>query len=63
VELIGRRTAKTEKELLALQKEVSKGVSQHLCNSPKMALERYIDPAVWKTIAPMVKLSDKKGKK
>ena len=48
VELIAGRTAKNDAQLKALQKEVSKGVSQHLCNSPKMALEKYIDPSVWK---------------
>ena len=50
IELIGNRRVSDEKGLKALQKEVSKGVSEHLCNSPTMALKSYISPFVWSNV-------------
>lgn len=38
---------KDEKEFKAKQKQVATVVSQHLGNTPKVAMESYIDPAVW----------------
>jgi DNA topoisomerase-1 len=38
---------KTEPELKKKQLQVAKVVSAHLGNTPKVALESYIDPAVW----------------
>ncbi len=49
IELLAGRVAKNEKQFKDLQKEISTGVSQHLSNSPKIALTKYIDPIVWKT--------------
>jgi DNA topoisomerase-1 len=40
----------TDKEKLRIAKEVSTTASQFLKNSPKMALDSYIDPLVWDVI-------------
>jgi DNA topoisomerase-1 len=51
--LKGRPEAKTEKEFKAVQKEVSTAVSEHLHNSPGMALSSYIAPSVWGSVRRM----------
>jgi phage-related protein (TIGR01555 family) len=47
IEAIAGRTAKTEKEFKTIQKDVATKVSQHLHNTPTIALKDYIDPTVW----------------
>ncbi len=47
--LIGRESVPSNKaELKAQQKRISELVSKHLGNTPKVALDSYIDPSLWK---------------
>jgi phage-related protein (TIGR01555 family) len=47
IEVLGGRKAKDEAGFKALQKEVAIAVSEHLHNTPAVALRSYIAPEVW----------------
>ena len=48
--LKGHPAVKTEREFKSLQKEIATIVSDHLHNSPAMALSSYIAPTVWGSV-------------
>lgn len=47
IKTLGDRTAKNEKEMTKLKKDVATVVSKHLGNTPTVALSSYIDPSIW----------------
>jgi DNA topoisomerase-1 len=47
IEARNGHVAHNEREFAKLQKDVAKAVSAHLGNTPAVALQSYIDPAIW----------------
>jgi len=52
-EMVKPPPVKTEKDLISKKKDVAKVVSSHLGNTPTVAIQSYIDPAVWRYKQPI----------
>lgn len=50
---------KTEEDIAAMKKRVSTAVSEHLGNTPTIALNSYINPTVWPNVSKRTKIKKK----